>query len=45
VKCEDDLVLLAKKENVLQGMINRLTEIGICCGMDLNVGKTEVMRI
>jgi hypothetical protein len=26
-------------------MIGRLIEIGRCCGMDLNVEKTRVMRI
>jgi len=30
VKCVDDLVLLAKEENVLQKMIDKLTEIGGC---------------
>jgi hypothetical protein len=30
VKYADDLVLLAKKVTVLQGMIDRLTEIGRC---------------
>jgi hypothetical protein len=41
----DDLVLLAREENVLQGMIDRLIEIGRCYGMEMNVGKTKVMRI
>jgi hypothetical protein len=45
VKYADDLVLMAKEENVLQGMINKLTEIGRCYGMEMNVEKTEVMRI
>jgi len=31
------LVLLAKKETVLQGGIGRLTETGRCCGMEMNV--------
>jgi hypothetical protein len=26
-------------------MIDRLTEIGRCCGMEINVEKTMVMRI
>jgi hypothetical protein len=30
-------VLLAKEEAVLQGMIRRVTEIGRCCGMEMNV--------
>jgi hypothetical protein len=38
-------VLLARKENVLQGMIDRLNEIGRRYGMVLNVETTKVMRI
>jgi len=45
VKYVDDLVLLAKEEKVLQDMINELIEIGRCCGMEMNVEKTKVMRI
>jgi hypothetical protein len=30
---------------MLQGMVDRLTEIGICSGMDMNVEKTKVMII
>ena len=30
---------------VLQGMIDKLTEIGSCYGMEMNVEKTKVMRI
>ena len=44
VKYADDLVLLAKEENVLQDMIDKLIEIGRCYGMEMNVGKTKVMR-
>jgi hypothetical protein len=33
----DDLVLLAVEETVVQGMIDRLIEIGRCCGMEMNV--------
>ena len=40
-----DLVLLAKEEKVLQDMIDKLIEIGGCYGMEMNVGKTKVMRI
>jgi hypothetical protein len=39
VKYADDLLLPAKKETVLQGMIDRLIEIGRRCGMEMNVGK------
>ena len=45
VKYADDLVLLAKKEKVLQDMIDKLIEIGRCYGMEMNVEKTKVMRI
>jgi hypothetical protein len=45
VKYADDLVLLARELKVLQGMFDRLTEIGRCYGMEMNVEKTKVMRI
>ena len=45
MKYVDDLVLMAKEETVIQGMIDKLTEIGRCYGMEMNVGKTKVMRI
>jgi hypothetical protein len=38
-------VLLAREEMVLQGVVDRLSEIGRRYGMEINVGKTEVMRI
>jgi len=45
VKYADDLVLKAKEETVLQGMIDKLIEIGSCYGIEMNVEKTKVMRI
>ena len=45
VKYADDLVLMAKEEKVLQDMIDTLTEIERCCGMEMNMAKTKVMRI
>ena len=36
---------MAKEETVLQGMIDKLIEIESCYGMEMNVEKTEVMRI
>jgi len=45
VKYADDLVLMAKEEKVLQGMIDKLIEIGRCYGMEMNVEKTKVIRI
>ena len=44
MKYEDDLVLMAKEETVLQGKIDQLIEIGRCYGMEINVAK-KVMRI
>ena len=38
-------MLLAKAEIVLQGMIDRLIEIGICYGMEMNVEETKTLRI
>jgi hypothetical protein len=45
VKYAVDLVLLAKEDKVLQDMTDKLIEIGRCCGMEMNVEKTKVMRI
>jgi hypothetical protein len=45
VRYADDLVLLAKEETVLQGMIERLVEIGRCYGMEVNVEEKKVMKI
>jgi hypothetical protein len=41
VKYEDDLLLMAKEETVLQGIIDKLIEIGRCFGMEMNVEKTN----
>ena len=45
MKYVDDLVLLAKEEKVPQDMIHKQIETGRCCGMEMNVEKTKVMRI
>jgi hypothetical protein len=37
VKYADDLILMAKEETVLRGMIDKLIEIGRCYGMEMNV--------
>jgi len=39
VKHADDFVLPAKEEKVLQDMTDKLTEIGRCYGMEMNVEK------
>jgi hypothetical protein len=45
VKYADDLVLQAREEKVLQDMIDRIIEIGRRYGMEMNVGKTKIMKI
>ena len=45
MKYADDLVLMAKEETVLQGMIDKLIETGRYYGMEMNLEKTKVMRI
>jgi hypothetical protein len=45
VKCADGLALMAKEETVLHGTNDRLTEIGRCSGMEMNVEKTKEIRI
>jgi hypothetical protein len=45
VKHADDLVLLAKEQTVLQGIIERLSETGRYYGMEISVKKTKVMTI
>ena len=45
VKYADDLVLMAKEETVLRGMIDKLIETGRYYDMEMNVEKTKVMRI
>ena len=41
MKYADDLVLLAKEETALESMTDRLTEIGKCYGMEMNVEKSQ----
>ena len=41
VKYADDIVLMAKEETVLQGMIDKLIETGRYYGMEMNVEKTK----
>jgi hypothetical protein len=41
VKYVNGLVLLAKEETVLKGMIERLNEIRSCYGMEINVEKAK----
>ena len=41
MKYADDLVLMAKEETVLQGMIDKLIEFCRRYGMEINVGKNK----
>jgi hypothetical protein len=45
VKYADEFVLLAKKGTVIRDMIDRRAEIGKFYGMEMNVEKSNVMRI
>ena len=45
VKYSGQHVLLAKGETMPQDMIDRLTEVGRCCEMEINVENIIVMRI
>ena len=38
-------MLLSNEEKVLQDMIDKLTEIGGCYGMEINVENTKVIRL
>ena len=40
-KYADDVILLAKEETVLQGMADRLVEVGWHYGMEMNVEMTQ----
>ena len=37
VKCADDFVLLAKEETGPEDVIDGIIEIGIFCGMEINI--------
>jgi hypothetical protein len=39
------LVLHTKEEMALQGMVERLIEIGSFCGMEINVDETKVVKV
>jgi len=38
-------VLLAEGDTLLQGMTDSLIYVGRCCGMEMNVDETKVIRI
>jgi len=39
VKCADDILLLPREQRVIQGIFDRLIEIGRYHGMEMNVEK------
>jgi hypothetical protein len=43
VKLADDPVLMAKEERLLEGVIDRITESGTLCEMEMNEEKSKVM--
>jgi hypothetical protein len=43
VKYADGLVILAKGERLLQGLIAKLSEIGRCFGMEMNMEKLRTI--
>lgn len=45
IRCADNVVLLAKEDETLQGIIDRLAETGINCEMEVNVNRSKAMRI
>jgi hypothetical protein len=45
LKYADGLVLGTNEEEVPQGVFGRLIDIGSCCGMEINVEETKVMRM
>ena len=45
MKYADDLVLLVRGETMLQGVIDRLTEVECYYGTEKSVEKAKVMRI
>jgi hypothetical protein len=45
VKYADELVLIKKKKKVVQDVIDKIIEIGRFYGMEMNVEKTNIMKI
>jgi len=44
VKYRDDHMLPAKEETMLQGMFDRLIELGRCYGMQMNIEKSKAVE-
>ena len=41
VRYTDEFVIVGEEEAVLQGMVDRVIEVGKCCGMEVNVENTK----
>ena len=45
VRFADDTAIIAKTQEELQDMVNRLVDTGRKYGMAINIGKSQVMRV
>ena len=45
VRFADDKAIIAKTQEELQDMVNRLVNTGRKCGMEINIDKSQVMRV
>ena len=45
VRLADDMVIIAKIQEEPQDMMNRLVDTGMKCGMEINIDKSQVMRV
>ena len=45
VRFADDTAIIAKTQEELQDMVNRLVDTGRKYGMDINIDKSQVMRV
>jgi Reverse transcriptase (RNA-dependent DNA polymerase). len=45
VRFSDDTAIIAKSQEELQEMLNRLTDTGRKYGMEINFEKSQVMRV
>ena len=45
VRFQDDMTIIAKTQEELQDMVNRLVDTGRKYGMEININKSRVMRV
>ena len=45
VRFADDTAIIDKTQEELQGMVNRLVDTGRKYGMEINIDKSQVMRV